>query len=37
MTPNMVHYGKAEEAIGKKNEVLMQAFFEYTDRFKWKI
>ena len=37
LTPGMVHYGKAEEVIGKKNEVLMQAFLEHPDRFKWKI
>ena len=37
LTPGMVHYGKAEEVIGKRNEVLMQAFLEHPDRFKWKI
>ena len=37
LTPEIVHYGRAEEAIGKRNEVLMQAFIKHPDRFKWKI
>ncbi|NQS98747.1 MAG: hypothetical protein HQ591_09855 [candidate division Zixibacteria bacterium] len=33
----MVHYGKAEEVIRKRNEVLLKAFLEHQDRFKWKV
>ena len=37
LTPEIVHYGKAEEVIEMRNEVLMQAFIRHPDRFKWKI
>ena len=37
LTPGIAHFGKAEEVIGKRNEVLMQAFLKHPDRFKWKI
>ena len=37
LTPETVHYGKAEEVIGMRNEVLLKAFLENPGRFRGKI
>ena len=37
LTPEIVHYGKAEEAIGKRNEVLLEAYMRHPERFSGKI
>jgi len=37
LTPEMVHYGKAEEVIAKRNEVLLEAFLRHPERFKGKV
>ncbi len=37
LTPETVHYGKAEEVVGMRNEVLMKAFLENPGRFRGKI
>ncbi len=37
MTPETVHYGKADEVIEMRNEVLMEAYLEHPERFRKKI
>ena len=37
LTLEKVYYGKMEEVTGKRNEVLMQEFLKYPDRFKGQI
>jgi len=37
LTPEIVHYGKAEEVILKRNGVLLEAYFRNPERFKGKV